>query len=225
MGPDVALSAEEWNQKILSPCQLLRHDAYEKVRARTDAPLPFFADLEQNVAVGRSTPGAVLPAHLTHGVFWAWLHDGSERPVLPLESLYAHGLHVYPTSHFRCTILPKLLTLKPGQLKLLCGNGYHLPTMASWQLYILSHSLHKKDMVVSPPAGIASSRSCGDASDEGLKTVEGHSGRGCDEGQSALDVVGACDEGRPSLESVDVEEQCERDGLIEGAQTCADGLE
>ena len=32
----------------------------------------------------------------------------------------------------------------------MCGNGYHLPSMASWQLYVLSHVVSKKDIVFEP---------------------------------------------------------------------------
>ena len=135
--------------RLMPPCMLMRYRKHRLARLAIGEPEPWFADLEQDFKKGASTPGSILPSHLTHGTMWVWA-GGTERPVHPLESLYGHGFLVFP-SKFRCNLLDIFLQLGGRGLTRLCGNGHHLPTMAAWQLYILCHIVRLDRRAVAGP--------------------------------------------------------------------------
>jgi hypothetical protein len=80
---------------------------------------------------------------------WAWLPGNVERPVTAVESFYAHG-HMLFGGPYGCRIANAMPGLSEGKRKHLVGNGYHLPSMMSWQLYVLSHLIHLSEVRVSP---------------------------------------------------------------------------
>lgn len=137
-----SFGTEEMLSKLLPPGQVQRYRSYNSKRVEQGVAdgACWIADLEQWPDKGKSTPGRLMPSNLTHGTLWSW---ALQRPVTALEQFYAHGYHVFPRdgSPFVCKLLPHLLTLKSSQLKHLVGNGFHLPSMAAWQVYILSHTV------------------------------------------------------------------------------------
>ena len=141
------LSPWEMRATVLCPGALLRHQQHDSSRGDT---VPWICDLDQHNDGGASTPGRLMPAHLTHGQMWAWLANGIERPVDAVESFYAHGHMMFPGSPYGSRLARALPSLSEGSRKHLVGNGYHLPSMASWQLYVMSHLVHLRDVVAHP---------------------------------------------------------------------------
>ena len=84
--------------EVYAPGHLIRYQDYEKYRAQCVesgqiSGKSFFADLDQNLGRGASTPGEVLPSCLTHWTIHAW---SAERMVLNQEVYLAHGFNMYP---------------------------------------------------------------------------------------------------------------------------------
>ena len=130
-------------QHLYAPGQLVRLQEYDAQRCAEQGVAgssAYFADFEQNPGHGASTPGAVIPSTLTHGTLHAWT---ANRPVLTQELLLAHGFHVYgerTTWPLQCQIKDYLQSLSVSQQKLV-GNGWHLAVIASWTMYVLSHTV------------------------------------------------------------------------------------
>ncbi|CAE7827714.1 unnamed protein product, partial [Symbiodinium necroappetens] len=132
--------------EIYAPGHLLRYQDYEKHRAESVesgqvSGESWFADLDQNMGKGASTPGPVLPSCLTHGTLHAW---SVGRLVLNAERFLAHGFNMYPQKTgwpLACGIQSELRSLTSSQQQLLLGNGWHLPTLACWVFYVLSHTV------------------------------------------------------------------------------------
>ena len=132
--------------EVYAPGHLIRYQDYEKYRAQCVesgqiSGKSFFADLDQNLGRGASTPGEVLPSCLTHWTIHAW---SAERMVLNQEVYLAHGFNMYPEATgwpVPCSIRDVLKTLGNSSQKQLVGNGWHLPTLAAFMFYVLAHTV------------------------------------------------------------------------------------
>jgi hypothetical protein len=129
--------------QLLPPGQLLRLGAHTSFKAEAEGELEsetWFADLEQWPKTGSSTPGLSFPTQLTHGSLFAW---SRRNLVHPYELLQAHGFNLFQqtSSIFPSPLLPKFSKMSSNQLKILCGNGWHLPAMACWVMFILSNTV------------------------------------------------------------------------------------
>ena len=136
--------------QMYAPGQLLRYGEYEALRKSTQGEdLTWFADLEQNCGAGASTPGRILPSMLTHGTVHAWR---ASRKMTHRELYQAHG---YFTKDSSSPIADVLGTLPHSRRQLLLGNGWHLPVMGSWLLYILAHCVRiNRTMSLQPERGL-----------------------------------------------------------------------
>ena len=126
-------------EQVYAPGQLIRLKQYDQMRLKSGHGGSFFADLEQAAGCGASTPGPLIPCLLTHGTIHSW---AANRQVLPKELFLAHGFNRYPDSTqcpVPCLLEKYLSQISGGQAKELVGNGWHLPTMASFFLYVLAH--------------------------------------------------------------------------------------
>jgi hypothetical protein len=108
----------------------------------------YFADLEHHPGKG-VTHGRLMPTMLTHGFDWWFQPDtAKQRPVTPRELYAASGFDVY---NELCADRPQseafdlMRDLKSDSLKLLVGNGLHLPTAALWIMYVLANVLPRSD--------------------------------------------------------------------------------
>lgn len=127
--------------QLLPPGQLLRLEAHKTFKAEADGEFAsdtWFADLEQWLGSGSSTPGILIPCQLTHGSVFAWSRDGF---VHPLELLQAHGFNVFEQTScsYGSALQAKFEELTNHQLQVLCGNGWHLPAVACWVMFILAN--------------------------------------------------------------------------------------
>ncbi|CAE7036856.1 unnamed protein product [Symbiodinium sp. CCMP2592] len=136
--------------QMYAPGQLLRYSEYDDLRKSIQGEdLTWFADLEQNCGKGASTPGRILPSMLTHGTVHSWQ---AQRTLTHRELYQAHGFFMKDAS----SPIAKVLEQMPhSQQQMLLGNGWHLPVMGSWLLYILAHSIRiNRAMSVQPERGL-----------------------------------------------------------------------
>ena len=129
-------------EQVYTPGQLLRMREYRGTQ-QTSA---FFADLEQTPVRGASTPGPLLPSLLTHGTVHSFNPD---RLVTPRELYLAHGYNRCPSQTqcpVPCLLEDFLSSISSRESKELLGNGWHLPTMASFFCYILAHCVSLKSI-------------------------------------------------------------------------------
>lgn len=141
--------------QMLAPGQLLRLEEYSKMYSDSDGQKVkhYFADLDQNPAGGASTAGEMIPSLLTHGAVYDLKAD---RIVLAEELYLSHGYNVCQvekksSSARSCRIKDFLKKLPTVQRLHLLGNGWHLPVVSAWFLYILSHCVRlNRTMTVQP---------------------------------------------------------------------------
>ncbi|CAE7249489.1 unnamed protein product [Symbiodinium natans] len=141
-GTDRVLSMSQ----IYAPGMLNRYHGYEEARAALlesgeVSGESWFADLDQTLGAGTSTPGQVLPSALTHFTIHSW---AAKRMVLNKEVYLAHGYNTYPEATrwpIPFQAQDHVLSLSSSSQKQLVGNGWHLPTMASWIFYVLAHTV------------------------------------------------------------------------------------
>ena len=130
---------------VLAPGALLRHTEYDQVRLRTVGPNePHLADLEQHGEYGQKG-GRLMPVLATHPTIFSWVH---QRVAHPKELFFAQGLDMYShTSGGRgVSPLAKILARLPTRSsKVLCGNAMHVPTYATWMLYVLGNCRRVSD--------------------------------------------------------------------------------
>lgn len=140
--------------QVLPPGQLVRLDEYRQIyRNEYGSTGSFFADLEQNSTGGASTPSPWIPSLLTHGSIYSFHPE--ERLVTAEELFLSHAYNVFPfpkdVSVRRCRISNFLLQMTPSQRMRLLGNGWHLPVIASWFMYVMAHSVKiNRSMTVQP---------------------------------------------------------------------------
>ena len=129
----------------------------------------FLRDVEQWPGQKCGFGGPLFPCQLTHGTVVSF---GMQREALAMEHLFVQGWHVYPTgTDFMTPLLPCLLGLKPNQIKHLSGNGWCLPAVASWMVYVWSNTVRRQ--VVKVPSEITTlqrSSSSERGEDEGTAT-------------------------------------------------------
>jgi hypothetical protein len=98
-----------------------------------------------------------MPTQLTQGDLFVW-QGQTKRFVMPFEILQAHGYNVCDSiKAFPSILKPKLQTLKRSDLQTLCGNGWHLPLMSAWVLYVLSNIQRRRPMSIEPEKLLLSS--------------------------------------------------------------------
>ena len=103
------------------------------------------ADVEHNVGVKGSTPGAEWPVQLTHGSFLDIKDDIDDtKMAISFEHLAAMGFNMYPPED---SLLPQsgLVealgggTFSRREIKMMAGNSMHVVTQAAWMCYVLSN--------------------------------------------------------------------------------------
>jgi hypothetical protein len=128
----------EFRRRILPPGRFLNFRQYD---SRRDLAAPSWAaDLEQDALRGKSTAGSILPAQLTHGTTWSW---SANRPFLASDVMTAHGFRLFDVGSGSPVsgLADYLLKLPPNTLQSFCGNGFHLPSITSWMLYVFAHTI------------------------------------------------------------------------------------
>lgn len=129
----------EFRRCVLPAGKLLNWQVYDGMR-KLDAT-SWCADLDQDAVHGKSRAGETLPAQMRHSTSWSW---SANRPLTSGEIAVAHGFPMF--GHGDVAVSPTaavLRSLSASQLQSLVGNGFHLPTMAAWLLYVLAHSTLK----------------------------------------------------------------------------------
>ena len=91
--------------------------------------------------------GALFPCQLTHGDIVSFAH---QRQALGMEHIYAQGLHVFPTvgCPFECPLSDYLRSLKESQQKHLAGNGWCLPAMSAFMVYIWANTARRRPVLL-----------------------------------------------------------------------------
>ena len=111
---------------------MIRLGEYSDLRRQARCSSAYFADLEQAAVRGTSIPGTSLPCLLTHGTIHCW---SPNRWVTPAELYLMHGFNRRPAHTKRpvpCRLNSFLSGLNAKDAKQLLGNGWHLPTLASF---------------------------------------------------------------------------------------------
>ena len=130
------LDADSKRHAMLTSFQMARLGEYNSMRGETES---WFCDLEQSPHMGRSTPGPILPSHLTHGLMWSFKAD---RPVHVHESLNAHGYNVMTDSscNYPSSLIDIFRQLGVNKLKFLMGNGFDLSVAGACMAFAMCHS-------------------------------------------------------------------------------------
>lgn len=140
------------HHQIFSPGQLVRLQEYGSLARQAlekDPDSAFFADLDQNAHTGSSTCGPMIPSLLTHGSLYSFSRG---RIMTGSELLFTHGYNCFQLQHplmgmglqskiRRCRIGHILKQLPVTSTMQLLGNGWHLPVIASWVMYVLCHTV------------------------------------------------------------------------------------
>jgi hypothetical protein len=142
-------------QHIYPPGAVLRLQEHARYRAEVESTEDFegtdwFADLEQWPKTGTSRPGRCIPCQLTHGTIYSFNH---KRSLIPFELLQAHGFNLLDGARgrFQCHLKSLFEGASYRSLQVLSGNGWHLPSMASWMFYVLSNAVKlNRVMTVNP---------------------------------------------------------------------------
>ena len=118
-----------------SHCHGLQYDAQFQ---RKSGVAPYFADWEQNLHVGKSRPGSLIPCFLTHG----FIVEHASARVMTMKERYAvHGWNTLlpRSSPFYSDVLDVMQRAGcgPSQAKLFIGNSMHIPSIMAVSLYAL----------------------------------------------------------------------------------------
>ena len=101
----------------------------------------FLADVHQWPGVKWGMGGPLFPCQLTHGDVVSW---ECQRQALGLEHMFAQGFHVYETgTPFESPLTSFLRDLTDTQVKRLSGNGWCLPCVAAWMVYVWSNCVRR----------------------------------------------------------------------------------
>jgi len=145
----------------------VRLQEYSKLRTQYEGiGGAFLADVQQwpGTAVGS---GPLFPTQLTHGSIVSWQH---QRLARAMEHVAAQGFHVYPVDgcSFQSPLRPALQEMTESSVKKLSGNGWCLPVLASWMLYVWANCVRKPQDTISREPSPAQA----DESDDGAPPEE-----------------------------------------------------
>ena len=74
---------------------------------------------------------------MRHSTCWSWL---ANRPFLASEIAVAHGYPMFGDGGIPISPTAALLRgQSASKLQSLVGNGFHIPSMAAWLVYVLAH--------------------------------------------------------------------------------------
>ena len=140
--------------------EILRASLPAGAGVRLDAHLERQAELEgiggaylfdvQHWPGVKMTPGGPLfPCQLTHGDV---VSASKLRTASGMEHLFAQGFHVFETgTGYVSPLLPFFRTLSESQLKRASGNGWSLPAVAAWIVYVWANTIKRLTAVISRP--------------------------------------------------------------------------
>ena len=120
-------------RSALSAGHMNRLDAYNELRITDKACI---ADLDHWPGSPGDTSGPLFPVQLRHSHLYSFK---KRRLCLGLEHVHAQGWNVFGDSCFETPLLPLFKTLKESCIKDLSGNAMHLPCIAAWYLYVMTH--------------------------------------------------------------------------------------
>ena len=126
-------------RNALSAGHMNRLDAYDELRIDDRTCI---ADLDHWPGSPGDTSGPLFPVQLRHGHLYSFK---KRRLCLGLEHLHAQGWNVFGDSCFETPLLPLFKSLKESAIKDLSGNGMHLPCIAAWYLYVMTHVVRLED--------------------------------------------------------------------------------
>ena len=123
-------------QFLLAPGQYKRYCEYNKDKRRCFSHGSYIADLDQNPL--RCKAGRNVPTILRHGMMWSWQRG---RAVLPSELWTSMGFHVLPGAQdeFQSQVCPLIGPASRSIAHKLLGNGWHLPSVGAFIMYMLSN--------------------------------------------------------------------------------------
>ena len=142
-------SLNSWDllQSCLAPGAATRLRDYDGLRAcRADPEGAFLADVEHWPGQCLGSGGPLFPCQLKHGTVVSWQH---QRAATGMEHLAAQGYHVFDIVGPKTPLHNILSTLDDCKLKQLSGNGWSLPAVCAWMLYVWSHTIKR------PPSSLS----------------------------------------------------------------------
>ena len=127
-------------------------DAYTGLRSEYEGVGgAYLADVHQWPGAKTGYGGPFFPVQLTHGDVVSW---SKSRVATGMEHLCAQGYHVLPTrSGFMSPLAEYMQSLPEAVVKELSGNGWCLPVLAAWSLYVWAHCIRLP--LASPSADLA----------------------------------------------------------------------
>ena len=124
----------------LGPAARLRYEAYTELRPRHQSLSgAFIADLDQWPSIRRIC-GPLFPCQLTHGTVFSWSKQSIAHG---MEHANAQGWNVAQDGYHAPLILPLMRQTSSNKLKKLSGNGWCLPVVAAWMLYVWSNTIRR----------------------------------------------------------------------------------
>ena len=128
---------------MLPPGAGARLNAYEDIRPMYEGfGGSFLCDAEQWPGKNSGHGEPLFPCQLTHGDVVSFT---MQRVALGLEHMLAQGVHVIDVgTGFESALTPLFQQMPESQLKLLSGNGWCLPCMAAFALYVWSNTVRRE---------------------------------------------------------------------------------
>jgi hypothetical protein len=146
LGSEVTAAMVNENLHRICPAgMLVRKSSFEKFFVQNNVPPPWFGDLDHNVSYGTAGEASFLPVLDTHPRLFTWpngLQGKGQRFMTPKELLFAQGFNVSNSLHrnrSESDLVGIFDTLRSRDQCFLLGNGMHVPTVASWMIYVLSN--------------------------------------------------------------------------------------
>ncbi|CAE7319270.1 unnamed protein product [Symbiodinium sp. CCMP2456] len=182
----VLQSLNRWDllQSCLAPGAATRLREYDEKRAnRVDPEGAFLADVEHWPGQCLGSGGPLFPCQLKHGTVVSWQH---QRAATGMEHLAAQGYHVFDVVGPKTPLYSLLSTLDDCKLKQLSGNGWSLPAVCAWMLYVWSNTCKR------PPSSLlrflACSRIRSGSDDDDVD--DGQIGVGCSQPEPDAEACG-----------------------------------
>ena len=133
---------------VLPPGAVSRHWAHMMACDESDkSNLSFLCDLDHNVGYGPRS-GESMPVLDTHATIYSRNHD---RILLPSELAAVMGFDTQERLRGRRPFSvtgQAILNLPDKDLKAVVGNAMHIPSFASWVIFVLAHMVKRPRDVV-----------------------------------------------------------------------------